>query len=138
MKADVLILALTTTFMFALWGIFGKVATARIGLQVVLWAQLTSFVGYLIYLHATKSLWPIKIDQTGIIFGILSGFTVAFAVITYYILLSKQPAGIVAALTSLYPAITLVIGLIFLKDRVSLVQISGIVLAIFAMFLISR
>jgi uncharacterized membrane protein len=138
MKFDVLILAFVTTFMFALWGIFGKIATAKIGLQVVLWAQITSFTIYIVYLTITKQIWPIKIDQVGILFGFLSGITVAGAVVMYYMLLDRQPAGIVAALTSLYPAITLALGYFFLKEQVSPVQLLGIGLALVAMFLISR
>lgn len=138
MDGTFLALAGLSTFLFALWGIFGKLGTERIGLQIILWAQITTLGTYMVYLFLNKELWPIKTNPWGIFWGLASGLTVAFAVITYYFLLSKHPASLVAAATSLYPAVTLVIALIFLKEQISLTQIAGIILAVFAIFLISR
>ena len=44
---------------------------------------------------------------------------------------------IVAPLTALYPVVTLVLAMIFLKERINLVQLAGIILALVSVVLIS-
>jgi len=45
---------------------------------------------------------------------------------------------VVATLTALYPAITILLAVIFLKESVTLTQIAGIGLAIVSVILLSR
>ncbi len=58
--------------------------------------------------------------------------------ISYFFLLNRFPASVAIPLSALYPAITVIFALIFLKETLSLTQVLGIFFALLAVFLLSR
>jgi drug/metabolite transporter (DMT)-like permease len=56
----------------------------------------------------------------------------------YLFSLAHAPLSIVATLSNLYPAFTVLLGVLFLRDRPRLVQQLGLVLALGAIVLITR
>jgi transporter family protein len=73
----------------------------------------------------------------GIIPALLTGVTYSVGVLTFMYAIRQGKVSIVAPLTAIYPVVTLVLAMIFLKERVNLVQLAGIILAIVSVVLIS-
>lgn len=115
-------------FFWGLWGFFSKLSTQKIGLQVMIWNQLISVILIIIFLLLRHELPP-KIDLLGIIFGLLAGLTITLGSIAFYSLLDKYPAGFLVTITSLYPAVTVLLSLIFLREKLDTPRIVGIILA---------
>ncbi|MEM5879531.1 MAG: EamA family transporter, partial [Candidatus Aenigmatarchaeota archaeon] len=67
----------------------------------------------------------------------IAGFIGTSATLTYYLALEQGKACIVIPLTALYPLITLILSILFLREKITFYQGVGILLAILAVFLIS-
>ncbi len=131
------LLVLGTIIFWGLWGFFSKLAVQRIGLQMALFSYIMSLLVMIPYLFFANQLTPLRTDLGGIIYGVLAGASVGVASIFIYTLLGTKPAGITIALTSIYPIVTLILSMIFLKETLSLTQGLGFVLALIALVLLS-
>lgn len=132
-----LFLVIGTIVFWGLWGFFSKLAVQRIGLQMALFSYLMSLLVMLPYLIFTNQLLPLKTDTGGIIYGILAGLFVGLASVLFYTMLGKHPAGLVVAVTALYPMVTLFLSMIFLKETLTLTQGVGLLLAFAALILLN-
>ena len=56
----------------------------------------------------------------------------------FLLALARAPLSIVATLANLYPAFTVLLGVVFLRDRSRLVQQLGLAMALGAVILITR
>lgn len=130
-------LLLVILFSWGLWGFFGKIATQKIGHQVLFWNGLTSYILILAYLWWTKQLTPIRQDTNAIAFAVLSGISISVGSFAYYFLLRQAGAGKVVTLTALYPMITLILSVIFLGEQMTLTKGLGIMLALVAVYMLN-
>lgn len=74
----------------------------------------------------------------GIVPSILTGFAGLAGLLCFLFALKTGKVCIVAPLTALYPIISIALAVIFFKERMSLVQFSGVVLAAVSVVLISH
>jgi len=132
-----LALALAAVICWGLWAFFNKLAVEKIGVQAALWNAVIILIGITLYLAFTHQLFPIKQDTTGIMFAVFAGIATTAASIIFYILLSKNPAGFVVTITSLFPVVTLILSMIFLKETLTIQKIIGFILAFGAIFLLN-
>jgi uncharacterized membrane protein len=72
-----------------------------------------------------------------ILLALLSGFFEGIGTVALYRALASGPASLVMPLFALYPAVTIVLSFIFLKERLSLMQTTGICLTFVAAILIA-
>ena len=107
---------------WGLWGFFGKYALKFISpVSLILYETIGAIiiqlivVGYLIY-----SKTQLDANTTGISIAIISGVISTIGVILFYFTLSKVRASILVPLTALYPVVTVILSLIFLKEKVTL------------------
>jgi len=133
---EVLLLGLAVMVVWGIWGSAGKIAASRIGLQALFWYTLAAGVITIGYLVAVRELWPLKSDARGIIFGLLAGFTGGGGTLIVYYLLKKYSGSIIIPLTSIYPAFSVLLMIFFLKERLTLLQGMGIILAIAGVILL--
>src|SRR3989338_3050372 len=96
-----LMLVMIVLLGWGFWGFFGKLASEKIGHQVLLWSGISSFVVLLIYLWWTNQLSPIKSDMNAISLAILSGITIMIGSFAYYTLLKQDDAGKIVTLAAL-------------------------------------
>ncbi len=69
--------------------------------------------------------------------ALVAGFC-SFLGVYYYIKTVKlSPVGLTASIVSLYPVVTVVLGVLILRERASLKRIVGIILAMIAIHLMS-
>jgi transporter family protein len=138
MTFDTLIIALITFVSWGLGSFIAKLATNRIGEKSVFWDVIGYFPAVIIYslvVFKGKSLF--SADKIGIILAVLSGAVGSFGIIGFYILLTKKEVSSIVPLTTLYPALTVILAFIFLRESLTLAKITGIVLAMAAIYLLS-
>jgi bacterial/archaeal transporter family protein len=123
-----------------LWGvgaIFTKVASNTLHpLMLALVAELFYIVFVPLGIWFTKT--PIQINTTGFIFGFISAACVGSGSLAYYFALQKGDAGAVAAATSVYPVLTLIISAIILNEAFTLKKVIGCILAVVSVILITQ
>ena len=68
--------------------------------------------------------------------ALLTGFCGSLGAVAFFLALGHGRASIVVPLSSLYPAITILLSLIFLGERPSVTQGIGMVLALVAALLL--
>jgi transporter family protein len=139
MRADVVGLAAATIVAWGTWGVFSKLAVDRIDQQVLVWGSLIVVPAIvLIYLSATGQLAPLTMHAPGITFAALGGVGAALGTICFYLLLARERASLAVPMTSLYPALTVILSVLFLKEQLNGVHVLGVVFALAAVALLSR
>lgn len=136
MKLPIL-LVLGNILFWGFWGFFSKLAVSKIGFHAGLYYAITLFTFIATYLLFTKQLFPLNFSSQGVIFALLAGISGGTATIFLYLLLGKHPAGLVVAITALYPIVTLILSIVFLKESLNLYQSIGLVLAMAALVLMN-
>lgn len=135
----ILFLTLTIIFAYGVGNLFAKQATKIIGGRIILWDAivypliLLSF--FFIYF---KGSYRQALNSKAGLLQIIATTLYAIGSIAFYFLLTRRPAGIVITLSSLYPAVSVVLAYFFLKETLNFTQITGIVLALAAVFLLSK
>ena len=140
-------ISLTPWMLFSLgamfcWGVFSatqKVSTNHVSAELSYLAWCAAFIPIAIWIVATKPLnWNMSAAMawSGLAAGALNGFGViaAFAAYRY-----EGKAAIVTPLAAaVQPLVTVVLALIFLGERVGLIEAVGIALAILASIALSK
>ncbi len=73
--------------------------------------------------------FKLDFNNKGFIFSLLAGISVGLGSIFFVYALTKGKTPVIVALTALYPAITILLACIFLKEQISPKQILGIITA---------
>lgn len=132
---DYRIYALIALILWGLWAFFPKILIYNMKTELLaLYTTLGSFIAIIIYtLVRTKltvdlnSFWAILIGVIGMI-----------GTFSFYVALFKGPVSIVVPWTGLYIIIPVILGFIFLKEPLTINHIIGIILALLAIFFLSR
>jgi bacterial/archaeal transporter family protein len=123
------------------WGVgsfLSKLATNRIGERAVFWDMLGYAPGIIIYcLLMFRSKDLITGDRVGIMWALISGLIGSFGIICFYLAITRKDASVAVPITALYPALTAILAIIFLKEAVTMYKVLGIVLATLAIFFLS-
>jgi transporter family protein len=139
MRTDVVGLATATIVAWGTWGVFSKLAIERIDQQVMLWGSLIVVPAIiLIYLGASGQLVPLEMHAPGIGYAALGGVGAALGTVCFYLLLARERASLAVPMTSLYPALTVILSVLFLKEHLNGMHILGILFALVAVALLSR
>ena len=124
-------------FGWGFWGFFLKLSDKRIGQQVAFWDSIALLIIIILYLLFSNQLFPLKNDAAGISWGILAGVAAGVASIFFFVLLSKNPVGYLVTLSALYPAITIILSVIFLHEQITPVKAIGFIFAFMAFILLA-
>jgi transporter family protein len=129
--------ALLALFLWGFWGFFSKVAAASLPSWAIFLVELLVYlvVGGLIWgLLRTPVTWTLPGTAAAAAAGLCGGFALFF----FFKALVTGPATVVVPLTSLYPVITVILGVVFLQESLNVRQVVGIILAIVAVWLLSQ
>lgn len=132
-----LLLILAAIIFWGLWGFLSKLSTTKIGMQTAFFSSLSLFIVITGYLLVANQFSSLKSDFSGVSIALLAGCFSGIASIIFYMILGKNPAGVTVAATSLYPLITLLLSMIFLKEGITFIKSVGFALAILALFLLN-
>lgn len=103
-------------------------------LGYVVWA-LTMIPATIVALVINK--WKLDFDKKSVFFGCMAGFLGAIGQLVLFFTLRIAPAYIVFPILSLTPVVTILLAVLFLKERTGLTGWLGIGIAVMAIFLLS-
>ena len=127
---------------FLSWGIgafFSKLATNKIGQKAVFFDIIVYAPVIILYsLMVFKFKNLVHSDKPGILFGVLAGLIGSFGLIGFYYLLTKAEVSTILPLTALYPAVTIILAVLFLNETITLTKGIGILFSLIAIYLLAR
>jgi len=137
-----LLWSLATIVLWGTWGLVSKVASAGVDAysnQLLYTAgilPLLSFVAWTV--HRSKAGEKSERLAAGVFWAFLTGILGGVGNIAFFEALVKGgKASVVAPVTALFPMVTVVLALVFLKERLGRVQWMGLGLAFVAIYLLS-
>lgn len=80
--------------------------------------------------------FPKDLNVTGVSASVLAGICMAGGSLAYFFALRRGGAGEVTTITALYPGLTLLLSMYFLKETINLKQGIGMVLALISFVLL--
>jgi len=137
-----LLWSLATILLWGTWGLVSKVASDGLDayvnqlLYTVGLAPLMVFVGWTVWKHSPKENPAAR--KRGVFWAFLTGLLGGLGNLAFFEALVKGgKASIVAPVTALFPMVTVLLAMIFLKERLGRVQWVGLALAFVAIYLLS-
>jgi transporter family protein len=129
--------AMLTLIGWGLWGVVQKPLTDRIDVWSVAFLQFATTLtwGLSLALVRRQSLDP---RQTGTKFAAAAGFGAYFGSLAFLLAVDRGSAAIVVPMTAMYPLVTIILGVVVLKERLTMAHKVGVVLALAAIFFLSR
>lgn len=128
--------ALGALALWGLWGFFPKLATRTLDPR-----SATVFSSLGVVIVGFFLLWSLgfkpNYTHSGFAFAFLTGFTGSLGSYFFFKAVSRGPVASIICMTALYPVISLVLALVFIKEPVTLKQWAGVLLAIVSMTLVS-
>jgi uncharacterized membrane protein len=122
---------------FGLWGFVGKIGMTTIGKYRYLFVSyLTVTVMMSVLFYASNERKIISIAEY--IYPLIGGICTGIAIASYFNALENVPLSVVSSLSSLYPVITVMLSISFLSEKLTIMQVLGIILALISGFLLSR
>jgi uncharacterized membrane protein len=122
--------AIATVILWGVWGAFTEIPAQKgfpATLGYIVWA-LTTIPCALVALSSAK--WKLDRRPKAIFFGMLIGLFGAGGQILLFVALRKGPAYLVFPIISLSPVITVLMALVFLKERAAFINRIGILFSI--------
>lgn len=123
---------------FGLWGIWGFIAklTTSQGVHPLALSAISSVTGAAITWLVLFVVKPPFVQGLHLPMAVLTGICGSLGGVAFFFALGYGRASIVVPLSALYPAITILLSLIFLGERPSFPQGIGMVLALIAAILL--
>lgn len=131
-----LLYALLAILLWGLWGFLPKLAIQHISVSGAAVYEILGAIPCALWL-AAQTEFRLGTHPLGVGFALATGILGFFAFFCFLQALATGPATLVVAITSLYPAITLVLAIVFLQESLSLRQGIGLMLAMVAVALIA-
>ncbi len=139
MKTEVSLLGLLVIILWGCWGFFYKYGVAKAGLLKALlvtniFYSFTNIVIILFLLHRGVAIpkdSSLIILSLGTLFGVLGSIGFLYA-------LERYPGSVVIPLTALYPAVSSILAVVILHERLQSNTVIGIFLAIVAGYFLTR
>lgn len=122
---------------FGFWAFLPKIAVRYLSPKsAVIYEVLGVFAaGCVFFLVVGKT---IGTDMRGILPAMLTGVLGTVGFLCFLNALTVGSVSVVATLTALYPAVTILLAVVFLQESVTLRQVAGMGLAIVSVILLSR
>ncbi len=138
-----LVWSLATILLWGTWGLVSKIASDGVDAytnQLLYTAGLVPllvFVAWTVSKERTEGLTPAK-KRSGILWAFFTGILGGVGNLAFFqALVTGGKASIVAPVTALFPMVTVVLAVIFLRERVGRTQWLGLLLAFVAIYLLS-
>ncbi len=134
--------SIVTIVLWGTWGLVSKVASEGVDayvnqlLYTVGLAPLMVFVGWTV--HKRSSEEKRERRAVGVFWAFLTGILGGIGNLAFFQAMVKGgKASVVAPVTALFPMVTVLLALIFLRERLGRVQWVGLTLAFLAIYLLS-
>jgi len=137
-----LLWSLATIVLWGAWGLVSKVASNGVDvyanqlLYTVGLAPLMVFVAWTVHKRSPEE--KAEGRRTGIFWAFLTGILGGLGNLAFFQALVKGgEASIVSPVTALFPMVTVILAVMFLKERLGRMQWAGLALAFVAIYLLS-
>lgn len=129
MLADWRVLALASAFFAALTSVLAKIGVEGLPSNTATFIRTLVIIGFLALLVTLRKEWinPFSLNSKSVIFLILSAFATGLSWICYFRALQLGPASVVAPLDKLSLLLAVVLSVMFLKERLNIVQWLGVI-----------
>jgi bacterial/archaeal transporter family protein len=134
---DWLFYSLLALLAWGFWAFLPKIAISWLDPKSVfiyeaMGGALTGLIAYFI-------LRPeLGVEIRGIVPSVLTGVAGFLGILCFLFAIRTGKVSVVAPLTALYPVLSLALAVIFFREKMNLVQLAGIVLAVISVVLISQ
>lgn len=139
MKPELVILGFVIIILWGTWGFLYKYGVVKAGLLSTLLATSIFYTVFnvlvITYLYRKGTSLPVESTTLVLMAGTATGVT---ASILFLYALQKYPGSVVIPMTALYPAVSVVLAILILKEDIKAVNAAGIALAIIAGYLLSK
>lgn len=128
--------ALLCIFWWGLWGFLSKVGSAAaspLQMQILFTLGMLPVAAGMLFGMRGK----VDRDRAGISYGLLSGIVTGLGTLGYFAALRVQDASVVTPITGVFPALTVVLAFMVLRERLNKVQIVGMLLALASIVILS-
>lgn len=128
--------ALLCVFWWGLWGFLSKIGSATASpLQMQILFTLGMIPVAVAMLFAMRG--KVDRDRVGVAYGLLCGIVTGLGTLGYFAALRVQDASVVTPITGVFPALTVVLAFVVLRERLNRVQIGGMLLALASILILS-
>ncbi len=129
--------ALGALVFYGFWAFFPKMASLTINPKSFLFYNVIGSVAVnFVIFFVMKS--KLQFEPKGFIFSLLTGIFGILGTLLFAYALGKGKASVVIIVTALYPIISIILSILFLKETVSVRQFIGMTLGMIAVILISK
>jgi bacterial/archaeal transporter family protein len=131
-----LIYSLLSLFWWGIFGFLGKVGSDRISAPQM---QIFFTIGVIpvAIVCVIRLRFKIATERLGTFYAVLMGIFAGLGSLAFFAAMKIGKASLVAPVTSLYPALTVVLALIVLKERLNKIQVLGLFLAMASIVILS-
>lgn len=132
-----IVLGIFAIVLFGVGSLFGKIASANdISSRVYFFEAMGTLTVFSVFFIVKKA--EILNNFHFNLFGILMGVCWGLGTVMFIAALDKSKLSVLVPFTALYPAVTIVLSLLFLGEKLNLREIAGISLAILAGLLLVK
>ena len=121
------------------WGVFGFLS--KVGSQKLSPVQLQILFSAGIFILTIPAWFRSGIaassDKLGLLYGTFTGLFSVTANLAVFAALKDGQASVVQPATGLYPLVTVILAVIVLKERMNRIQVTGVILALVALWILS-
>lgn len=128
--------SLLTVLMWGVWGVFSKFASANSKPRQILIFQSVGVLAFALVVLMIER-FRIEWSVPGFSWSVAAGFFTFIGFLTFFAALEQGKASTVVTLSALYPVVTILLSVIFLREKISLREGAGIVLALIASVLLA-
>lgn len=121
------------------WGVFGFLAklgsdrTSPAQMQILFTIGMLPLVAAAVWSAGMK----VETERLGVFYGVLIGVLAGMGGVAYFAAMENGKASLVGPVTSLFPLLTVVLAVTFLKERMNRIQVAGIILGLIAIAILS-
>ncbi len=132
---DYRLLSVFALVLWGTWGFFAKTISNSVSPQgLAFWSTIATVVPVAVFaLTDSTGKWTRPHPM-----ALGAGLAYGLALVFFFVALRRGPASVVVPLSGMYILIPAVLGFIFLKERVTVTHILGLVCAALAVFFLSR
>jgi transporter family protein len=128
--------ALASLVLYGLWGFFPKLTVAYLDSRSAMIYYILGGLLVGLVVLATLKIQP-AFHPRGVVFAILTGVFGFAGTLCFFAAASRGRISLVVSITALYPLITILLAVIFLKEPLTIKQLTGMVCALVAILLLS-
>jgi transporter family protein len=123
-----------------LWGVWGFESKLLVDRTSPYTGQILFTMGLILpafFVLLSKKRFAGKDKKRGVFFAVLTGLLGGGGNVGFFMALNRGSASTVVPLTSLSPLVTVLVGVVLMKEHMNRYQYSGLALAVVAIYLLS-